>query len=79
MCHKESLSSIRRLQCTPFVTPLETGAEARVTGHTTNWDSKVGSQHIGVCLFCHRMVYFWCISLQQGSQEDLTGIPWVHF
>ncbi|XP_029804489.1 uncharacterized protein LOC115299266 [Suricata suricatta] len=58
----------------------EAGTEARVTGHTTVCgDSKVGSQHLGVCIFCHRMVCYWCISLLQESQEHPAGIPLVHF
>lgn len=72
MCHKESL------QCAQFVTELEAVAEARVTGHTTVCeDSKVGCQDLGACRFDHRVVYYWCISLLQGSQEDWTSKPLV--
>lgn len=68
MCHKESLSSVR-LQCMPFVAWLETGAEARVTGHATHWDSKVGSQHLGACVFCCRILYSGAFHCCRGTRR----------
>ena len=31
---------------------------------------------MGLCIFCHRMVYFWCISPLQGSQANRLVDLW---